>query len=622
MEGVERGVVWYISSISVASNYMSVTSQDKRGNDLRTFLNPVTAAASPEPSDRIDKNKQAQARNHNYWDDNNNDRMNILHQNEQEGSARKGKRWCVESREGKESEEKRDWGRGQVRDKKAGVRETYTPRNTCWKSTHSLSSRPTRVRKPHSPPLPLPSLQTLSAFRPNTAQSWRVRVRQGSSWVNYAENIRVVRVGCAREGGGSFQEESVCGRPPRGLQGEYELVSLVPGGDNCDIQNSVRFLRTKILLIKRKSLPGCPGTSLLRNPSQTFFKKEVLPSSSDITVEDGHLQIIKPFEPASEEGETPWQDEAAPVKESSLNEDENLTQHQEDGAENSDDKGSEKSDSGKSDTGSLDAGTNLSLETQPVDPSSPPATPEDKDVTTAAMGGSPARDPHEAESLSVTSSNIDFELEISERASPREAEEASQGSEEKDAEGEGDAPAAAKEGEEEREQKRGSTEGPHGTHGKDGKGSEGHQLPSVLRSKEGGRARSSSVGHKVRFTGQCSLGESDNDPASGVQDDSRTSRRQGRRHRSKVHRSASVTGMDEEEREAATTRREYHTLLREIQALMSEVQRQRNDFRSELRSLTSTIIRRHNSTSRQALRVLRPEEDLPPSRYDVRAGRR
>ncbi|KAK8397730.1 hypothetical protein O3P69_004485 [Scylla paramamosain] len=55
--------------------------------------------------------------------------------------------------------------------------------------------------------------------------------------------------------------------------------------------------------------------------------------------------------------------------------------------------------------------------------------------------------------------------------------------------------------------------------------------------------------------------------------------------------------MDEEEREAATTRREYHTLLREIQALMSEVQRQRNDFRSELRSLTSTIIRRHNSTS-------------------------
>ena len=55
--------------------------------------------------------------------------------------------------------------------------------------------------------------------------------------------------------------------------------------------------------------------------------------------------------------------------------------------------------------------------------------------------------------------------------------------------------------------------------------------------------------------------------------------------------------MDDDERDDATTRREYHTLLREIQALMSEVQRQRNDFRSELRSLTSTIIRRHNSTS-------------------------
>ncbi|MPC62781.1 hypothetical protein E2C01_056871 [Portunus trituberculatus] len=353
------------------------------------------------------------------------------------------------------------------------------------------------------------------------------------------------------------------------------------------------------------------GTSLLRNPSQTFFKKEVLPSSSDITVEDGHLQIIKPFEPASEEGDKPWQDEAAPVKESSLNDDENLTQHQEPGAENSDDKGSEKSDSGRSDSGSLDTGPNLSLETQPVDPSSPPTTPEDKDVTTAAAGELPTRSPNEAECFSVTSSNIDFELEISERASPREAEEASQGSEEKDVEGEGDVSAAVKEGEEEREQKRGSKEDPHRTHSKDGKESEGHQLPSVLRSKEGGRARSSSVGHKVRFTSQCSLGESDNDPASGVQDDSRASRRQGRRHRSKVHRSvgqvrkggkraldaASVTGMDDEERDAATTRREYHTLLREIQALMSEVQRQRNDFRSELRSLTSTIIRRHNSTS-------------------------
>lgn len=61
---------------------------------------------------------------------------------------------------------------------------------------------------------------------------------------------------------------------------------------------------------------------------------------------------------------------------------------------------------------------------------------------------------------------------------------------------------------------------------------------------------------------------------------------------------ASVSGMDGDEKEdAATTRREYHLLLREIQALMTEVQRQRSDFRTELRSLTSTIMRRHTSSA-------------------------
>lgn len=61
---------------------------------------------------------------------------------------------------------------------------------------------------------------------------------------------------------------------------------------------------------------------------------------------------------------------------------------------------------------------------------------------------------------------------------------------------------------------------------------------------------------------------------------------------------ASVSGMDEDDKaEATTTRREYHLLLREIQTLMAEVQRQRSDFRTELRSLASTIIRRHNTAT-------------------------
>lgn len=282
------------------------------------------------------------------------------------------------------------------------------------------------------------------------------------------------------------------------------------------------------------------GTSLLRNPSQTFFKKEILPSSSDLSVEDGHhLQIIKPFELASVEGDTPLQDGKEAERGSSLDEEKNSTENQVDGAGNGEDKGSEKSDSGKSDCGSLDTGSNASLQTHPVEPSSPPTTPEDKDVVTAAGDRSPVCSPHEAESFSGTSSNIDFELEIfvdKEKASPREAENTVQTSEEKGDKGEGDAPDAAKEAEEPKERIRGASEGSHRTQGRDRNESEAQLLPSVLRSKEGGRARSSSVGHKVRFTGQCSFGESDNDPAS-VQDDSRASRRPGRRQKRKVHRS-------------------------------------------------------------------------------------
>ena len=104
---------------------------------------------------------------------------------------------------------------------------THTPANehttsvlfcsVCVCESHSLPPKSTH---------PFPSPQTLSAFHPNTEQSWGVRVRQGSSRVNYAENIRVVRVGCVREGGGSLRE-SVCGRPPRGLQGDYELLPYI-----------------------------------------------------------------------------------------------------------------------------------------------------------------------------------------------------------------------------------------------------------------------------------------------------------------------------------------------------------------------------------------------------------
>lgn len=71
-----------------------------------------------------------------------------------------------------------------------------------------------------------------------------------------------------------------------------------------------------------------------------------------------------------------------------------------------------------------------------------------------------------------------------------------------------------------------------------------YQRPSVLRSRDNDnndRVRSSSVGHKVRFTGQCSFGEADNEgkikSLQHQQQPIRTSRSHSRRPKKKMERS-------------------------------------------------------------------------------------
>lgn len=44
----------------------------------------------------------------------------------------------------------------------------------------------------------------------------------------------------------------------------------------------------------------------------------------------------------------------------------------------------------------------------------------------------------------------------------------------------------------------------------------------------------------------------------------------------------------------ANNRESYSTLLKDIQTLMEEVQKQRNEFRTEMRSLASSISRKHD----------------------------
>nr|XP_053643574.1 uncharacterized protein LOC128696360 [Cherax quadricarinatus] len=139
-------------------------------------------------------------------------------------------------------------------------------------------------------------------------------------------------------------------------------------------------------------------------------------------------------------------------------------------------------------------------------------------------------------------------------------------------------------------------------------------LTSVLRSRDGRKVRSSSVGQRVRFRGECCIAESCDTVASdtvasdtGRHNNPTTSRR-NRRNKRKIYRSASISNMAVDVNKEAN--QEYSTLLKEIQALMAEVKKQRQDFRTELRSLTSTINRRYNynkncvcSTSRKGSRL-------------------
>lgn len=68
----------------------------------------------------------------------------------------------------------------------------------------------------------------------------------------------------------------------------------------------------------------------------------------------------------------------------------------------------------------------------------------------------------------------------------------------------------------------------------------------------------------------------------------------------------------EEAKERAGEAKQYATLLREIHALMAEVQRQRTDFRNELRGLVSSI-----SRNRQHRPCLCSVEYKRPSRLPV-----
>lgn len=276
------------------------------------------------------------------------------------------------------------------------------------------------------------------------------------------------------------------------------------------------------------------GTSLLRNPSQTYFRKEILPSSSELGVEDS-LQQAQPLEPPAKPVSV--QDNTSLQDKENLSgvcpQDINPTEGQKEPPGSTENRGSEKSDAGRSDSGSLDTESSVSLQTQPVDPCSPPRSPEGRDVIPASDGPSRTPSPHEVQILQGTTGNIDVELEIfvdkSKSSPPNELEEKPMASREVSRhKGEATVPLASSD-EEPRVRRRGSLEAPQHTL----EHTEAQQKPSVLRSGPGGRIRSSSVGHKVRFTGQCSFGET-NDGPDIAQDDSRAARRHGRRARRKV----------------------------------------------------------------------------------------
>lgn len=293
------------------------------------------------------------------------------------------------------------------------------------------------------------------------------------------------------------------------------------------------------------------GTSLVRNPSQTYFRKEVLPSSSELGPEDSlhtPLQESK-TELVSVQDNTGLQStetvaagcsqDTSPAK----SQEEPPVSGEDRGSENNygsnnEGRGFEKNDAGKSDSGSLDTESSVSLQTQPVEPCSPPGSPEERDMTPGVGPPSPTPNLQGVQTLQGTTSNIDVELEIfvdRDKTSPANEPEGTPATpaEESRNKGEVDAPLPSSENEEPRVRRRRSLEAPQHAL----KSNEAQERPSMLRSGPGGRARSSSVGHKVRFTGQCSFGEANDDPDL-AQDDSRAARRHGRRSRRKgMHRS-------------------------------------------------------------------------------------
>lgn len=304
-------------------------------------------------------------------------------------------------------------------------------------------------------------------------------------------------------------------------------------------QHHVPLGHTRLLDDAAASLNGpvrMSGTSLLRNPSQTFFRKDILPSSSELGVEESlHTQLPEPApKPVSVQDDSNPQD--AETTAEAHSQDSIPTEHQEEPPDqedppvNNEDRGSERSDAGKSDCGSLDTESSVSLQTQPAEPCSPPRSPEERDVTPEAEGPPPSPSRHGIQTLQGTTGDIDLELEIfvdrGKTPPPSELERtAVTPGEESGHKVKAGAPIASSEDEEPRVTRRGSLEAPQHT--------DAHQRPSMLRSGPGGRARSSSVGHKVRFTGQCSFGETNGDPDL-AHDDPRAARRHSRRPRRKV----------------------------------------------------------------------------------------
>ncbi|XP_047481761.1 G patch domain-containing protein 8-like [Penaeus chinensis] len=124
--------------------------------------------------------------------------------------------------------------------------------------------------------------------------------------------------------------------------------------------------------------------------------------------------------------------------------------------------------------------------------------------------------------------------------------------------------------------------------------------PSRLPRREERKPRSTSLGPRVRFMGQKNTSQVSNfgeTPKSDTSDDHRRGPpKRFRRLKRKLFKSASVTNMaqDDVDSSDANNRESYSTLLKDIQTLMEEVQKQRNEFRTEMRSLASSISRKHD----------------------------